>query len=81
MEENKNQFQNEDFAAIMSAAMAGIQDYVDPKVLGLRTSTWEKVGWGAAAIGAVAVVGYGAYKFFGEDGGTVTDGTSGAPAF
>lgn len=54
---------------------------LDPKVLGLRTSTWKKIGWGAAAVGAVAVVGYGAYKIFGEDGGTVSDGTSGAPCF
>ena len=73
--------QSDGFAGIMKAAVNGIQDAVDPKVLGLRTSTWKKVGWTAAAVGAVAVVGYGAYKFFGEDGGTVTDGTSGAPAF
>ena len=87
MEENKNQFQNVDFTPnidftpIVQAAMEGVKDYVDPKVMGLRTSTWKKVGWTAAAVGAVAIVGYGAYKFFGEDGGTVTDGTSGAPAF
>lgn len=87
MEENKNQFQNvdflqsNDFTEIMKAAVGGIQDYVDPKVMGLRTSTWKKVGWTAAAVGAVAVVGYGAYKFFGEDGGAVSDGTSGTPCF
>lgn len=85
MEENKNQLQGSEFApfiqAGLQAAMEGMQDYYDPKVMGLRTSTWKKIGWGAAAVGAVAVVGYGAYKFFGEDGGTVTDGTSGAPCF
>lgn len=90
MEENIKQLQNQlqgdpAIAEIMKVALAagmeGIQDYVDPKVMGIRTSTWKKVGWGAAAMGAVAVVGYGAYKFFGEDGGTVTDGTSGAPCF
>lgn len=73
MEENKD--------LLVQAATEAIQDQLDPKVLGLRTSTWKKVGWGAAAVGAVAVVGYGAYKIFGEDGGTVTDGTSGAPCF
>lgn len=85
MEENKNQLQSDPFAEIMKAAMAAgmesVQDVLDPKFMGLRSSTWKKIGWGAAAVGAVAVVGYGAYKFFGEDGGTVTDGTSGAPAF
>ena len=49
--------------------------------LGLETETWKKIGWGAAAIGVAAAVGYGAYAFFSEDGGTVTDGTSGAPCF
>ena len=67
--------------ASMGAGMQVLQDALDPKFMGLRTSTWKKIGWGAAAVGAVAVVGYGAYKFFGEDGGTVTDSTSGAPAF
>ena len=67
--------------ASMGAGMEVLQDALDPKFMGLRTSTWKKIGWGAAAVGAVAVVGYGAYKFFGEDGGTVTDGTSGAPCF
>ena len=85
MEENKNQFQNVDFAKIIEpiaqAGLQAMQDAVDPKFMGLRSSTWKKIGWGAAAVGAVAVVGYGAYKIFGEDGGTVTDGTSGAPCF
>ena len=49
--------------------------------LGLETDTWKKIGWGAAAVGVAAAVGYGAYAFFSEDGGTVTDGTSGAPCF
>ena len=49
--------------------------------LGLETDTWKKIGWGAAAVGVAAAVGYGAYAFFSEDGGTVTDGTSGAPFF
>lgn len=49
--------------------------------MGLETDTWKKIGWGAAAIGVAAAVGYGAYAFFSEDGGTVTDGTSGAPCF
>lgn len=49
--------------------------------LGLETETWKKIGWGAAAVGVAAAVGYGAYAFFSEDGGTVTDGTSGAPCF
>ena len=49
--------------------------------LGLETDTWKKIGWGAAAIGVAAAVGYGAYAFFSEDGGTVSDGTSGAPCF
>lgn len=73
MEENKD--------LLVQAAMEAIQDQLDPKVMGLRSSTWKKIGWGAAAVGAVAVVGYGAYKIFGEDGGTVSDGTSGAPCF
>ena len=81
MEENKDLLQGIDLKPFVQAATEAIQDQLDPKVLGLRTSTWKKVGWGAAAVGAVAVVGYGAYKFFGEDGGTVTDGTSGAPCF
>ena len=82
MEENKINLQDSDaFAKIAQAGMEALQDAIDPKFMGLRQSTWKKVGWGAAAVGAVAVVGYGAYKFFGEDGGTVTDGTSGAPAF
>ena len=89
MEENKIQLKDlqdsDAFAKVvqasMQAGMEALEDAIDPKVLGLRTSTWKKVGWGAAAVGAVAVVGYGAYKFFGEDGGTVTDGTSGAPCF
>lgn len=49
--------------------------------MGLETDTWKKIGWGAAAIGVAAAVGYGAYAFFSEDGGSVTDGTSGAPCF
>ena len=49
--------------------------------LGLETETWKKIGWGAAAVGVAAAVGYGAYAFFSEDGGTVSDGTSGAPCF
>ena len=67
--------------ASMGAGMEALQDALDPKFMGLRSSTWKKIGWGAAAVGAVAVVGYGAYKIFGEDGGTVSDGTSGAPCF
>ena len=67
--------------ASMQAGMEALQDAIDPKVMGLRTSTWKKISWGVAAVGAVAVVGYGAYKIFGEDGGTVSDGTSGAPCF
>lgn len=92
MEENKNplqdlkdQLQSDAFAKVIEpiaqAGLQAMQDAIDPKVMGLRSSTWKKIGWGAAAVGAVAVVGYGAYKFFGEDGGTVTDGTSGAPCF
>ena len=49
--------------------------------LGLETETWKKIGWGAAAVGVAAAVGYGAYAFFSEDGGTVSDGTSGTPCF
>ena len=49
--------------------------------MGLETDTWKKIGWGAAAIGVAAAVGYGAYVFFSEDGGTVSDGTSGTPCF
>lgn len=49
--------------------------------LGLETDTWKKIGWGAAAVGVAAAVGYGAYAFFSEDGGSVSDGTSGAPCF
>ena len=49
--------------------------------MGLETDTWKKIGWGAAAIGVAAAVGYGAYAFFSEDGGTVSDGTSGTPCF
>ena len=49
--------------------------------LGLETDTWKKIGWGAAAVGVAAAVGYGAYAFFSEDGGTISDGTSGAPCF
>lgn len=49
--------------------------------LGLETDTWKKIGWGAAAVGVAAAVGYGAYAFFSEDGGSVNDGTSGAPCF
>ena len=85
MEENKinlqdlqDQLQKSDAFA---AGMEVLQDALDPKFMGLRSSTWKKIGWGAAAVGAVAVVGYGAYKIFGEDGGTVSDGTSGAPCF
>ena len=81
MEENKINLQGIDLTPFAKIAEEAIQDELDPKFMGLRTSTWKKIGWGAAAVGAVAVVGYGAYKFFGEDGGTVTDGTSGAPAF
>ena len=81
MEENKDLLQGIDLKPFVQAATEAIQDQLDPKFMGLRTSTWKKIGWGAAAVGAVAVVGYGAYKFFGEDGGTVTDGTSGAPCF
>ena len=81
MEENKDILQGIDLKPFVQAATEAIQDQLDPKVLGLRTSTWKKVGWGAAAVGAVAVIGYGAYKIFGEDGGTVSDGTSGAPCF
>ena len=87
----KNQLQSDDFVqsdvfakvvqASMGAGMEVLQDALDPKFMGLRSSTWKKIGWGAAAVGAVAVVGYGAYKIFGEDGGTVSDGTSGAPCF
>lgn len=53
----------------------------DNTFLGLETETWKKIGWGAAAIGVAAAVGYGAYAFFSEDGSTVSDGTSGAPCF
>ena len=85
LQDLKNQLQSDDFAKIaqasMQAGMEALQDAIDPKFMGLRTSTWKKIGWGAAAVGAVAIVGYGAYKFFGEDGGTVSDGTSGAPCF
>ena len=81
MEENKDLLQGIDLTPFVKAATEAIQDQLDPKVMGLRTSTWKKVGWTAATVGAVAIVGYGAYKFFGEDGGTVTDGTSGAPCF
>lgn len=88
MEENKNplqdlkdQLQSDAFAKVIEPIAQAMQDAIDPKVMGLRSSTWKKIGWGAAAVGAVAVVGYGAYKFFGEDGGTVSDGTSGAPCF
>lgn len=86
MEENKNVLQGIDLKGIDLTPFAKIaeeviQDQLDPKFMGLRSSTWKKIGWGAAAVGAVAVVGYGAYKFFGEDGGTVSDGTSGAPCF
>ena len=88
MEENKIQLkdigaftQSDAFEKVVQASMGALQDALDPKFMGLRSSTWKKIGWGAAAVGAVAVVGYGAYKFFGEDGGTVSDGTSGTPAF
>ena len=92
MEENKINLQDlgaftqsDAFAKVvqasMGAGMEALQDALDPKFMGLRSSTWKKIGWGAAAVGAVAVVGYGAYKFFGEDGGTVSDSTSGTPAF
>ena len=81
MEENKNPLQGIDLTPFVQAGTEAIQDALDPKVMGLRSSTWKKIGWGAAAVGAVAVVGYGAYKIFGEDGGTVSDGTSGAPCF
>ena len=92
MEENKINLQDigaftqsDDFAKVVQASMGAgmevLQDALDPKFMGLRSSTWKKIGWGAAAVGAVAVVGYGAYKIFGEDGGTVSDGTSGAPCF
>lgn len=81
MEENKDLLQGLDLKPFVQAATEAIQDQLDPKFMGLRTSTWKKIGWGTAAVGAVAIVGYGAYKYFGEDGGTVTDGTSGAPAF
>ena len=81
MEENKNPLQGIDLTPFVQAATEAIQDQLDPKFMGLRQSTWKKIGWGAAAVGAVAVVGYGAYKIFGEDGGTVSDGTSGAPCF
>lgn len=53
----------------------------DNTFLGLETETWKKIGWGAAAVGVAAAVGYGAYAFFSEDGGTVSDGTSGTPCF
>lgn len=92
MEENKINLQDigafaqsDAFAKVVQASMGAgmevLQDALDPKFMGLRSSTWKKIGWGAAAVGAVAIVGYGAYKFFGEDGGAVSDGTSGAPAF
>ena len=83
MEENKINLQDlqDVVQASMGAGMEALQDALDTKFMGLRSSTWKKIGWGAAAVGAVAVVGYGAYKFFGEDGGTVSDGTSGAPCF
>ena len=88
MEENKINLQDigafaqsDAFAKVVQASMEALQDALDPKFMGLRSSTWKKIGWGAAAVGAVAVVGYGAYKIFGEDGGTVSDGTSGAPCF
>ena len=81
MEENKDLLQGIDLKPFVQAATEAIQDQLDPKFMGLRSSTWKKIGWGAAAVGAVAVVGYGAYKIFGEDGGTVSDGTSGAPCF
>ena len=91
LQDLKNQLQSDDFVqsdafakiaqASMQAGMEALQDVIDPKFMGLRQSTWKKIGWGAAAVGAVAVVGYGAYKIFGEDGGTVSDGTSGAPCF
>ena len=85
MEENKINLQDfaqsDAFAKVVQASAEALQDALDPKFMGLRSSTWKKIGWGAAAVGAVAVVGYGAYKIFGEDGGTVSDGTSGAPCF
>lgn len=81
MEENKDLLQGLDLKPFVQAATEAIQDQLDPKVLGIRSSTWKNIAWGAAAVGAVAVVGYGAYKIFGEDGGTVSDGTSGAPCF
>ena len=81
MEENKINLQDLQDLGAFTQSMEALQDALDPKFMGLRSSTWKKIGWGAAAVGAVAVVGYGAYKFFGEDGGTVSDGTSGAPCF
>ena len=67
--------------AANEAANTNTAPAVTDTFMGLETDTWKKIGWGAAAIGVAAAVGYGAYAFFSEDGGTVTDGTSGAPCF
>lgn len=67
--------------AATEAANTTTAPAVTDTFMGLETDTWKKIGWGAAAIGVAAAVGYGAYTFFSEDGGTVSDGTSGAPCF
>lgn len=67
--------------AATEAANTTTAPAVTDTFMGLETDTWKKIGWGAAAIGVAAAVGYGAYAFFSEDGGTVSDGTSGAPCF
>lgn len=67
--------------AANEAAKTDTAPAVTDTFLGLETETWKKIGWGTAAVGVVAAVGYGAYAFFSEDGGTVNDGTSGAPCF
>ena len=67
--------------AAEAANSTTIAPAVTDTFMGLETDTWKKIGWGAAAIGVAAAVGYGAYAFFSEDGGTVSDGTSGTPCF
>ena len=67
--------------AASEAANTVTAQAVTDTFMGLEPETWKKIGWGAAAVGVAAAVGYGAYAFFSEDGGTVSDGTSGAPCF